>query len=244
MNKAHIMLIFLFLLAVNIGYADTKDTNALVFWEPSKQMTLDQLHIDVSNNVSFQTLQARYKIAAVLPLESIDTFYWDEQIFTLKNTKKITDIIYNIRMAANTDNTLIPFFSIIIDNKLIASGINRLQLLSSAQEKMYDTIGNSSFFTGRYVYHQNKIYFRFTPTLKALPELSIYERESAEDIARIMIKELYYWLYDRNTIVHGYFDIYEMLTSGKIVPVKEHEKIKNGQTRYYGTPVEPIEAIQ
>ena len=139
------MLIFLFLLAVNIGYADTKDTNALVFWEPSKQMTLDQLHIDVSNNVSFQTLQARYKIAAVLPLEAIDIFYWDEQIFTLKDSKKITDIIYNIRMAANTDNTLIPFFSIIIDNKLIASGINRLQLLSSAQEKMYDTIGNSSF---------------------------------------------------------------------------------------------------
>ena len=244
MNKAHIMLIFLFLLAVNIGYADTKDTNALVFWEPSKQMTLDQLHIDVSNNVSFQTLQARYKIAAVLPLEAIDIFYWDEQIFTLKDSKKITDIIYNIRMAANTDNTLIPFFSIIIDNKLIASGINRLSLLSSAQGKPYDNIRHSCFFIGTYVYRKNKIYFRFTPSLKVEPELSIYERESAEDIARIMIKELYYWLYDRNTIVHGYFDIYEMLTSGKIVPVKEHEKIKNGKTRYYGTPLEPIEAIK
>ena len=123
MNKTHIMLIFLFLLAVNIGYADTKDTNALVFWEPSKQMTLDQLHIDVSNNVSFQTLQARYKIAAVLPLEAIDTFYWDEQIFTLKDSKKITDIIYNIGMAANTDNTLIPFFRLL-------SIINLLQAVS------------------------------------------------------------------------------------------------------------------
>ena len=59
-----------------------------------------------------------------------------------------------------------------------------------------------------------------------------------------MIKELYHWLYARNTIVHGYFDIYEMLTSGKIVPVKEHEKIKNGKTRYYGTPLEPIKAIK
>jgi len=244
MNKAHIMSIFLFLLAVNIGYADTQDTNALVFWKPSKQMTLDQLHIDVSNNVSFQTLQARYKIAAVLPLEAIDAFYWDEQIFTLKNNKKIKDIIYNIGMAANADKTLMPLFSIIIDNKLIASGINRLQLLSSAQGKVYDTIGNSSFFTGRYVYHQNKIYFRFTPTLKVLPELSIYESESAEDIARIMIKELYHWLYDRNAIVHGYFDIYEMLTSGKIVPVKEHTKMENSQTRYYGTPLEPIKVIK
>lgn len=76
MNKAHIMSIFLFLLAVNIGYADTQDTNALVFWEPSKQMTLDQLHIDVSNNVSFQTLQARngqtrYYGTPVEPIEAI-----------------------------------------------------------------------------------------------------------------------------------------------------------------------------
>lgn len=240
MNKLPMIHMLFFLLSADIGYASIRDTNGIVFWEPSEQITLNQLTIDLSNNVSFQTLQTRYKITAILPLEAIDTFYWDEQIFILKDSKKISHVIHNIARAARTDNALIPLFSIIIDNKLIASGINRLSLLSSAQGKPYDNIRHSCFFIGTYVYRKNKIYFRFTPSLKVEPDLSIYESESDEDIAHIIKEELYHWLHEKTSIVHGYFDIYEMMRTGKIISVKEHKKMEDCEIRYYGSYSEPI----
>ena len=124
--------------------------------------------------------------------------------------------------------------------EIIASGINRLSLLSSAQGKPYDNIRHSCFFIGTYVYRKNKIYFRFTPSLKVEPDLSIYESESDEDIAHIIKEELYHWLHEKTSIVHGYFDIYEMMRTGKIISVKEHKKMEDCEIRYYGSYSEPI----
>lgn len=187
--------------------------NEIIFWDYNKDVSFERLEA-----LDFRTALLCFDVAVSIPLEEIDTYLCDEQFFCMKRSifekkdylKKFRDLYFK------SDRGSI-YFSVVINNKIVFSGLNRI-MVSGARKNAYDDskypriamIFNNSF---------SNVYLRFTFTPNLL-WVSIWDiSESRGDAHTLANREIYVYFEAKRKILKGRFNIDILYRRGVEVPM-------------------------
>jgi len=212
MRKIIVVIIFsIFIIICNKNSQNIKfSQNEIIFWKYNELLTFDMLDNNLDN------VQKYFESYVVFPLDIFDYYLWDENIFCMKY-----EIFNDYRnsfyeLFKESDNGSI-FFSIIIDNKIVFNGLNRIMPIT-AQMQAYDGLG-IPFIDSHISNNMENIYFRITYFY--FPYRSIHEYFAEGniiyrlgvymDLNSLFIKELYDYFKDIDKIIYGKYDISKLI---------------------------------
>ncbi len=170
----------------------------IVFWRYNRDITFEQL-----NSYTYAEANRNMEAAVEIPLDSIDLYMWDEQILRM-DAKEYAN--YGERMMEIIDGSDSGslFFSVVINNVILLSGLNRIKFLP-AEKKAYDdsTIPRISVWARNDKY----IFFRFSYS-PSWATASIWDMpESYGDVQLLFFDGLYDYYKDTGKIQRGRIDI-------------------------------------
>jgi hypothetical protein len=133
MKKILIIISFSFFLFQCNKITNTNEfsRNEIIFWKYNESLTFEML------NNELEEVQKYFESFIIIPLNIFDYYFWDEQILCMKYS--IYENNYEnefYKLYSESDYGSI-FFSIIINNKIVFNGLNRIMFMS-AQMKPYD----------------------------------------------------------------------------------------------------------
>ena len=128
--------------------------NEIVFWKYNESLTFDMLKNELGE------VRTYFEPYVIIPLNTFDYYFWDEQILCMKYT--VFENNYENKffgLYSESDYGSI-FFSIIINNKIVFSGLNRIMFIS-AQMMPYDGL-EIPIVINQISNDKTNLYFRLT----------------------------------------------------------------------------------
>jgi hypothetical protein len=237
MRKILILLIFSFLiLGCNKNSKNIKiNQNEIIFWKYNESLTFEML------NNELEEVQKYFESYIIIPLNIFDYYLWDEQIFCMEYgiyNNEYKDKFFELFMASDKGSI---FFSIIINNKIVFNGLNRIMPLT-AKMQPYDgleipiiTVKNSVdkknvYFNLTYFYnpyhsihdHYPDKIPNYTEDELKHPEIGkLYVNRIYGDLNLLFVQEIYEYFFHIDKIILGRYYI------NKLIDYNILEKIEN-----------------
>lgn len=174
----------------------------LIFWYYDERLSLEELQ-----TTNIEELKDRYA-GLIIPLDEIENYYWDEQLLAMSHElfkEKYDHCLKEIY--SNSDRGTL-FFSVLINNEIVLSGLNRITPIIPAQMMPCDDlkVPRIRLLNFSLLEKRDKVYFQFT--LKATIFESIWETPSYYgDINDLFISEIYGYFENEGKIIRGRADI-------------------------------------
>jgi hypothetical protein len=185
----------------------------IVFWNYNKDISFEKLQT-LDLEVAVSCLGA----AVSIPLEEIDTYLCDEQIFCMRRTtfdeKDYLNIFRDLFFKSDRDSL---YFSVVIHNKIVFNGVNRI-MGTGARANTYD---DSRYPKIAMILDDDfdDVYLRFTFTDHLL-WASIWDiSRNRANINTLENKEIYSYFESRRKIRVGRFNIELLYKQGVLVPI-------------------------
>ena len=179
--------------------------NDIIFWKYHESVSFNDL-----NELNFDSLPDCFEIYARIPLIYFTDYFWDEQI--LRMPRSVFDensYINDFEKIFFESNKSSIFFSIIINNKIVLNGVNRI-MPTGAGEDIY----------GEHIYpkillsmHDDSAFIRFVMVESFF---SIWE-SNIDNISKLFNEELYNYFFMQNKIITGRIDVPSVLYGIKIL---------------------------
>jgi hypothetical protein len=134
-KKAYLLLILVFIIlgCKTLNINDDIKENFILFWKYDENLEFNDLHEN-----KLETLRNNYNEYFRIPLSYFDLYYWDEQILVLPliivNENNYLEKMKELFLESDYGSI---FYSIIINGKIVANGLNRTMPIT-AQMRAYD----------------------------------------------------------------------------------------------------------
>ena len=166
----------------------------LIFWDYNIEDIMD------IETLTYRQLISKYIPLEILSDEYIARYYWDEQLIEFEND----------RIDEDTGRTLmlsVGFFSMVLDNKIILHGLNRMLDVSTKRNK-YDNSNYPAIILKRCSNPGNLI-LALKPRYK--PERSLFRDYDEEEQKRLLNQEVLKYFEEQGKIVRGKMDLNKLL---------------------------------
>jgi hypothetical protein len=184
--------------------------NEIVFWDYTKDVSFEELQ-----TLDIRTALSRLDTVVSIPLERIDDYLCDEQVFCMKRSVfDERDYLNKLRDLYFRSDRGSLYFSVIVNNKIVFSGLNRI-IISGARENIYD---NSKYPRIAMIFNNSfsNVYLRFTfsPHLLWVSILDIPESRGNTNV--LVNKEIYMYFKSRGKVHEGRFNMDVLYRRGVI----------------------------
>ncbi|MDR0322648.1 MAG: hypothetical protein LBI28_14230 [Treponema sp.] len=198
MKRIIILLIFsVFVFGCNKNLKDIEiSRNEIIFWRYNESLTFEML------NNNFEEIQMVFEPYIIIPLNIFDYYLWDEQIFSMKYDIFENNYKNKFHELFNESDKGSIFFSIIVNNKVVFNGLNRI-IPAGAERRAYDGLG-IPIFDSQITEGKENVHFAisYVPSfLRSIHDHKYYELDS------LFVNELYEYFISIDKIIRGRFKI-------------------------------------
>jgi hypothetical protein len=211
--------------------------NEMIFWKYNELLNYEML------NSNIDTVDTIFEKYIVIPLDDFEYYLWDEQIFCLPHDTYIKHFEDFRDLFLESDYGSI-FFSIIVKNKIVLNGLNRI-MPQTAQMRAYDDTEIPCIFS---VGHKEEnIYFRlgYSPSMifpdsihdyfpEKVPNYTEEELKSPVigklyisrlrgNLNDLFVNELYEYFLSKDKIIKGRYDINKLFTYNVLERIEVNE---------------------
>jgi hypothetical protein len=211
--------------------------NEMIFWKYNELLNYEML------NSNIDTVDTIFEKYIVIPLDDFEYYLWDEQIFCLQHDTYIK-YFEDFRNLFHESDYGSIFFSIIVGNKIVLNGLNRI-MPQSAQMRAYDDTEIPRIFSVGHKKEKN--YFRlgyssdmiFPHSIhdhfpEKVPNYTEEERKSPVigklyisrlwgNLNDLFVNELYEYFLLKDKIIKGRYDINKLFTYNVLEMIEVNE---------------------
>jgi hypothetical protein len=188
--------------------------DSIIFWEYSNDISIKNL--EDLENVFLRDISDKFIISLEIPLDEIKFYYWEEQLFCISE-KKIEELWSNVNELYNKSKDGYLFFSIVIDSKVVISGLNRIMPIT-AEALPSDNMLIPKLTLLFTPIHQDA-YFRLVYNMN-LPTSSIWDIDPVcGKVTDLFKKDLYAYFNLHGKLKRGKYDIERLFNEGLLVKI-------------------------
>ncbi|MCL2801912.1 MAG: hypothetical protein FWD28_09175 [Treponema sp.] len=184
----------------------TFSQNEIIFWKYNESLTFDMLNKNLEDVLKY------FESYVIIPLDVFEYYFWDENILSMKY-EIYENYRENIRELYMDSDKGSIFFSIIVNNKIVFNGLNRIMPIP-AQMQAYDGLG-IPFINSHISNNKKNVYFSITYFDFFHRSIYDYFNESNRinrlgvhmDLDALFVKEIYDYFYNNDKIINGKFNI-------------------------------------